>query len=77
MPSIPPIIKNVNHAPHVVILGAGASIASYMDWGSVGPPLPSMQNLIEKFELKAISVDLGFDNQDFLSIENFCIQLVP
>ena len=74
MPSIPPIIKNVNHASYVVILGAGASIASYMDWGSVGPPLPSMQNLIEKFELKEVIEQFGY-NSIGLNFEAFYDEL--
>lgn len=29
MNTLPPMDGNVNHAPHVVLLGAGASIAAY------------------------------------------------
>ncbi len=67
MPTLPPIDKNVNHAPHVVLLGAGASIASYIDWGEIGNPLPSMDNLIEKLNLKKSIEQYGFktDNLNF------------
>jgi len=41
----------VNHAPHVVLLGAGASIAAYLHWGKEGKLLPSMQDLIEALSL--------------------------
>lgn len=67
MPTLPPIEKNVNHAPHVVLLGAGASIAAYLDWGSVGAQLPSMQDLLEVLDLKEIIKESGFktDNLNF------------
>ena len=51
-PTLPPMDKNVNHAPHVFILGAGASIAAYHHWGSTGPPLPSMEDLIDVLSLR-------------------------
>jgi hypothetical protein len=67
MPTLPPIEKNVNHAPHVVLLGAGANIASYLDWGSVGDKLPSMQDLLEVLELNSLIKESGFktDNLNF------------
>lgn len=44
--------RPLTSAPHVVILGAGASIAAYKHWGNIGRPLPSMQNLIDVLELR-------------------------
>lgn len=61
MPSLPPLDKNVNLAPHVVLLGAGASIAAYLHWGRKGPRLPSMQDLIEVLSLRSIIEDAGYD----------------
>ena len=60
-PTLPPRDQNVIHAPHVVILGAGASIAAYQDWGSVGPPLPSMQDLIDVLSLRIVLETKGVD----------------
>lgn len=60
MPTLPPLDKNVNHAPHVVLLGAGASIAAYLHWGRKGPQLPSMQDLIEVLSLRAVIEDAGY-----------------
>jgi hypothetical protein len=67
---MPPIDKNVIQAPHVVILGAGASIAAYKDWGSVGPPLPSMQDLVDVLSLRTLIETKGF-NVDGLGFEAF------
>lgn len=50
----------VNHAPHVVILGAGASIAAFLDWGREGNPLPSMQDLIDTLHLRNNIEAAGF-----------------
>jgi hypothetical protein len=50
--TLPPVKKNAILAPHVVLLGAGASIAAYKHWGSAGRPLPSMQDLIDVLELR-------------------------
>ncbi|WP_198949558.1 SIR2 family protein [Halovibrio salipaludis] len=61
MPAIPPMDGNVNHAPHVVILGAGASIAAYLDWGSEGDELPSMQGLIDTIGLREDIENAGFE----------------
>jgi hypothetical protein len=60
MSKIPPMDGTVNHAPQVVLLGAGASIASYYHWGQTGKPLPSMQGLIETLGLKDDIENSGF-----------------
>lgn len=63
MPTLPPMDGTVNHAPHVVVLGAGASIAAYLDWGQEGNPLPSMQDLIDTLELRKDIEKAGFDSE--------------
>ncbi len=70
VPKLPPLDKNVNHAPHVVILGAGASIAAYLDWGKWGQCLPSMQDLIEVLSLSTEIKNAGFETED-LNFEAF------
>lgn len=52
MGTLPKLDKSVNNSPHVVIIGAGASIASWIDSGRKGPPLPSMANLINTLGLR-------------------------
>lgn len=39
--------KHISNLPHVVILGAGASIANYNHCGKIGKKLPSMKDLVE------------------------------
>ena len=48
-------------APHIVILGAGASIAAYNEWGKIGPALPSMLNLIDLLSLRTEISEAGYD----------------
>jgi len=74
LPTLPPLDKNVNHAPHTVILGAGASIAAYMDWGKSGNPLPSMQDLVDVLSLRDDIVDAGYKIED-LNFEAFYDEL--
>lgn len=49
MPSLPPldITTNTNHAPHVVVLGAGARLAAFPNGDRCGMVLPLMRNLVE------------------------------
>src|SRR5688572_26436276 len=70
LPTLPPVDGVVNHAPHVVILGAGASIAAYQDWGRTGNALPSMQGLIDTLALRGDIESAGF-NADGLNFEAF------
>ncbi len=71
MPSLPSLDKNVNNSPHVVILGAGASIASYLHSGEVGKPLPDMKNLIDVLALRREIDHAGFQHAaDFESFYN-------
>lgn len=70
--SLPPldISNNINHAPHVVILGAGASLAAFPNGDPNGLRLPLMRNLVEVVGLEPIlrahGVTAGFD--DFESL---------
>ncbi|HAB52094.1 MAG TPA: hypothetical protein DCE80_08005 [Ignavibacteriales bacterium] len=75
MPSLPILDKNVNHSPHVVILGAGASIASYLHSGEVGDRLPDMKNLIDVLELRREINHAGF-HQPTADFESFYDDLV-
>jgi hypothetical protein len=61
MASVPARDGNVVLAPHVFILGAGASIAARHHWGGSGPALPSMQNLIKVLSLTDAVIAAGYD----------------
>lgn len=70
MPSLPALdIKTqMNHSPHVVILGAGASIASTIRKPEkYGRSLPSMANLVEKLGLEPLISKYGltYEGQNF------------
>jgi hypothetical protein len=70
LPSLPALdIKtNINHSPHVIILGAGASIASTIrNPEKYGRLLPSMQNLVETLDLEPIIKrhGLNYQSQNF------------
>lgn len=49
MPSLPPldIKRKINHAPHVILLGAGASLAAFPAGDANRRKLPLMRNLVE------------------------------
>jgi hypothetical protein len=57
----------MNHSPHVVILGAGASYASFPDGDSNGRKLPLMSNLIEVVGLNEVLEEYGYSSTQ----ENF------
>ena len=61
MPSLPPLdIKtNTNHAPHVLILGAGASLAAFPDGDANGRVPPLMRNLAHVTGLQPLLEDRG------------------
>ncbi len=70
MPSLPALdIKTqMNHSPHVVILGAGASIASTIrNPEKYGRSLPSMANLVETLGLEPLinKYGLTYGGQNF------------
>ena len=54
MPTLPMADKNVIHSPHIVLLGAGASVAAYSQGDKNGNRLPVMDNLIEVLDLQDI-----------------------
>ena len=72
MPTLPPldIKKNINHAPHVVILGAGASLAAFPNGDRFGRKLPLMRNLVEIVGLEPLlnsyDVTSGYENFESL-----------
>jgi hypothetical protein len=51
---IPPMHKNVSYAPHVVILGAGASLAAFPNGDKNGIKLPLMNSLFDTLNLHEI-----------------------
>lgn len=70
MPSLPALdVKTqINHSPHVVILGAGASLASFSDGDKNGKSLPLMNNLAKVVEIADEIKDSGLEyNSDFES----------
>jgi hypothetical protein len=59
----------INHSPHVVILGAGASRAAFPKGDANGKRLPVMADLIELLGLAPAIADAGFsDTSDFESL---------
>ena len=72
MPSLPPldIRNNTNAAPHVVILGAGASLAAFPKGDVNGKHLPLMRNLVEVIGLEPLLRDNGITEgfDDFESL---------
>jgi hypothetical protein len=50
--------------PHVVILGAGASVAAFPEGDTNGKGLPTMENLVDVVGLQQILDDFGIDYQD-------------
>jgi hypothetical protein len=67
MPSLPPldIKRKINHAPHVVILGAGASLAVFPSGDANGRRLPLMRDLVEVVGLRDILTGHGIvDDHD-------------
>lgn len=61
MPSLPPLdIKaNTNHAPHVVIVGAGASLAALPHGDVAERKLPLMKNIVEIIGLETLLASHG------------------
>src|SRR5215475_2057992 len=75
MPALPRADRNVIQAPHVVLLGAGASVAAQRDWGGSGPRLPSMLDLIDVLGLRNEIERAGYCS-DALNFEEFYDELV-
>lgn len=70
--SLPPldIKNNTNVAPHVVILGAGASLAAFSDGDAHGRRLPLMANLVKTVGLETLLAEYGVTKgyEDFESL---------
>lgn len=60
MDKLPAMDGNVVHSPHVIILGAGASLASFPSGDDRGRRLPLMRNFIEVVGLGPILREAGF-----------------
>ena len=70
LPTLPPLDGTVNHAPHIVLIGAGASIAADLHWGKEGKELLSMQGLIDSLSLREPIEEAGYIVED-LNFEAF------
>jgi hypothetical protein len=77
MPSLPPIDTkaNANHAPHVFILGAGASVAAFPNGDCNGKRLPLMSNFVEVVGLKPVVEKYGVV-EEIHNFESFYDDLV-
>lgn len=64
--------------PHVVVLGAGASLAAFPNGDARGKRLPLMANIVDVLDLKADLEQAGFDpGDDFESLYSKLHQLTP
>ena len=72
MPTLPMLDKNVNHSPHVVLLGAGASLASFKEGDANKRILPLMNNFVEVVGLNKLleKNEINYNNQNFEEIYN-------
>lgn len=61
MPTLPALEKNVNHSPHVIILGAGASLAAFPNGDANGKKLPLMDSIIDILGLSTLLNKEGID----------------
>lgn len=64
MPTLPRFDKNVNLSAHVVILGTGASKASYLHSGCIGNPVPLMNDITDMLNLRSPIEEAGFEIDD-------------
>lgn len=62
MPQLPALdlITGINHSPHIVILGAGASRAAFPSGDAKGKQLPVMTDLVDCLELGTLLEQAGF-----------------
>ncbi|MFC1543657.1 hypothetical protein ACFL4Y_00180 [Gemmatimonadota bacterium] len=60
LPALDPS-KNVCHSPHVVLLGAGASLAALPEGDAAGKRLPTMNNFVEVVGLESILDESGMN----------------
>ena len=77
MPSLPAldIKSNINHSPHVVLLGAGASLAAFPNGDKNGIRLPLMCNFIQTVGLEGDLEKYGV-NENVEDFEAFYDDLV-
>jgi len=54
--------ENCNYSPHVVILGAGATLAAFPNGDKIGQRLPLMNNLVETIKLENELNTIGLNN---------------
>ena len=69
------IKTNINHSPHVVILGAGASLAALPRGDARGQQLPLMNNLVDTVGLRPLIEQAGL-NANIANFEGFYDELV-
>lgn len=64
--------ENYNYSPHLVILGAGASLATLPEGDKFGKRLPLMNNLVELVGLEKEINEIGIqkDKRSFKNFEN-------
>lgn len=55
--------KNINRHPHVVILGAGASLAAFPNGDKNGKKLPLMNNMVDLINLRPELNKLGYSGE--------------
>ncbi|MBN2753574.1 MAG: hypothetical protein JXR81_01775 [Candidatus Goldbacteria bacterium] len=62
--------NKINYLPHVVILGAGASLAAFPDGDATGKRLPLMNNLVETIGLSKLleKESINYLNRNFEDI---------
>ncbi len=67
MPTLPRFDNNVVNSPHIVVLGAGASVAVCLQGDRNGRKLPVMDNLIEVLGLQGIlaKADISSRSKNF------------
>jgi hypothetical protein len=75
MPTLPVLDKNVNLSPHVVILGAGASLAAFPDGDANGLRLPLMRDLVRTAGLEESLQRAGIADTE-VSFEDLYDELV-
>jgi len=70
MPTLPARHKNVVLSPHIVLLGAGASIAACPHGDTNGKKLPTMNNFVDILDLYNILNQAGilYEGQDFETV---------
>jgi len=70
MPTLPRMDKNVVNSSHIVLLGAGASVAVCPKGDKNGQKLPLMDNFVEVLALQDIldGIDISYRGQNFEAV---------